>query len=141
MIRSILYQSTAQTEFPSNVDHDILEVSWRHNTEMGVTGYLLRTRSKYFQLLEGADDVLDDLLAIIGKDNRHTEIQILSDNTSSQRCFTDWAMGYHLVTENERDEFDGWLKDGDEFNSSMIAYMQLMATERQARSPMRSKAK
>ena len=141
MIRSILYQSTAQTEFPSNVDHDILEAASRHNTEMGVTGYLLRTRSKYFQLLEGADDVLDDLLAIIGKDNRHTEMQILSDNTSSQRCFTDWAMGYHLVTENERDEFDGWLKDGDEFSSSMIAYMQLMATERQARSPMQSKAK
>ena len=141
MIRSILYQSTAQTEFPSNADHDILEAAWRHNTEMGVTGYLLRTRSKYFQLLEGADDVLDDLLAIIGKDNRHTEMQILSDNTSSQRCFTDWAMGYHLVTENERDEFDGWLKDGDEFSSSMIAYMQLMATERQARSPMQSKAK
>ena len=141
MIRSILYQSTAQTEFPSNVDHDILEAAWRHNTEMGVTGYLLRTRSKYFQLLEGADDVLDELLAIIGKDNRHTEMQILSDNTSSQRCFANWTMGYHLVTENERDEFDGWLKDGDEFSSSMIAYMQLMATERQARSPMRSKAK
>ena len=85
--------------------------------------------------------MLDELLTIIGKDNRHTEMQILSDNTSSQRCFANWVMGYHLVTENERDEFDGWLKDGDEFSSSMIAYMQLMATERQARSPMQSKAK
>ena len=65
---------------------------------MGVTGFLLRTRTQYFQLLESADDVLDDVVGMIRKDPRHTYMQILCDNTSSQRRFANWAMGYHLVT-------------------------------------------
>jgi hypothetical protein len=45
-------------------------------------------------------------------------------------------MGYHLITEAERDEFDGWLKDGDDFAPSMISYMQTMAERREAVSPV-----
>ena len=135
-IRTVLYQSTAKTDFPSSADHDILETAWRHNGEMGVTGYLLRTRTQYFQVLEGADDVLDDLLGMIRKDPRHSDMHILCDHAVNERCFANWAMGYHLVTEAERDEFDGWLKEGADFANSMIGYMQTMAERREAVSPM-----
>lgn len=135
-IRTVLYQSTAKTDFPSSADHDILETAWRHNGEMGVTGYLLRTRTQYFQVLEGGDDVLDDLLGMIRKDPRHSDMQILCDNTVNKRRFSNWAMGYHLFTERERDEFDGWLKDDDDFAHSMISFMELMAHRREAASPM-----
>ena len=134
MTRTVLYQSTAKTDFPSSADHDILETAWRHNGEMGVTGYLLRTRTQYFQVLEGDDDVLDDVVGIIRKDTRHTDMQILCDTPADERRFANWAMGYHLITEAERDEFDGWLKDGDDFADSMISYMQLMANRREAAS-------
>jgi hypothetical protein len=139
MIRSILYQSKAKTNFPSAADHDILETAWRHNGDMGVTGYLLRTRTYYFQVLEGEGDVVDDLVGMIRVDPRHTDLQILCDDILHERRFGNWAMGYHLVTEAERDEFDGWLKDSDDFAESMIAYMQLMATRREAVSPMHPK--
>lgn len=135
-IRTVLYQSTAKTDFPSRADHDILETAWRHNGEMGVTGYLLRTRTQYFQALEGADNVLDDLLGMIRKDPRHSDMQILCDHVVNERCFANWAMGYHLVTEAERDEFDGWLKEGVDFANSMIGYMQTMAERREAVSPV-----
>lgn len=130
MIRSVLYQSTAKTDFPSSADHDILETAWRHNGEMGVTGYLLRTRTQYFQLLEGGDDVLDDVVDMIRKDPRHCDMEIHCDDIVNERRFANWAMGYHLVPEAERDEFDGWLTDGDDFARSMISYMQLMAKRR-----------
>ena len=139
MIRTVLYQSTAKTDFPSSADHDILETAWRHNGEMGITGYLLRTQTQYFQLLEGGDDVLDDVVGMIRKDSRHTDMQILCDDIVNERRFANWAMGYHLVTESERDEFDGWLKDGDDFANSMISYMRLMAKRREAVSPMHLK--
>lgn len=132
MIRSVLYQSTAKTGFPSSADHDILETAWRHNGEMGVTGYLLRTRTQYFQLLEGGDDVLDDVVDIIRTDPRHCDMEILCDDIVNERRFANWAMGYHLITERERDEFDGWLKDGNDFALSMISYMRLMAERREA---------
>lgn len=127
MIRSILYQSTANTEFGGQADLDIMDTAWRHNPNMGVTGYLVRTRRQYIQLLEGPYDVLDDLLGLICRDARHTSVQILSDRTVSKRIFSDWNMGYHLITETERDEFNGWLKTGNDFAKSMISYMQMIA--------------
>lgn len=133
MTRAILYQSTAQTEFPSIEDHNILESAWRHNGQMGVTGYLLRSHTQYFQYLEGAGDVLEDLLDIIQKDPRHTDLRILSDTTLSERRFAKWGMGYHFLSESERDEFDGWLKEGAAFAKSMIDYMEQMAQRREAR--------
>ena len=136
MIRVILYQSLAKTDFAGAEDKDILETAWRHNGKMGVTGYLLRARTQYFQVLEGADDVLDDLVEMIRTDPRHCDFEILSDHTAKERLFRNWAMGYHLVTEAERDEFDGWLKDKDDCASSMISYMHLMAERREAASPM-----
>ncbi len=136
MIRTVLYQSTAKSDFHSKVDHDILETAWRHNGEMGVTGYLLRTRTQYFQVLEGEYDVLDDVVGMIRKDPRHTGMGILCDRTAKERRFANWAMGYHLVTEAERDEFDDWLKDGDDFASSLINYMLMIAGCREVASPM-----
>jgi hypothetical protein len=136
MIRVILYQSLAKTDFAGAEDKNILETAWRHNGKMGVTGYLLRARTQYFQVLEGPDDVLDDLIGMIRRDPRHSDFEILSDHTAQDRLFRNWAMGYHLVTEAERDEFDGWLKDGKDFANSMISYMHLMANRREAASPM-----
>ena len=134
MIRSLLYQSTAQTDFPSIEDHNILETAWRHNGEMGVTGYLLRSHTQYFQYLEGPGDVLTDLLDMIRKDPRHTNLHLLSDTTLSERRFAKWGMGYHFLSEGERDEFDGWLKEGSAFATSMIDYMEKMAKQRETRS-------
>jgi hypothetical protein len=45
-------------------------------------------------------------------------------------------MGYHLVSEQDRDEFDGWQCEGNAFAAGMIAYMERMAQRREARSPM-----
>lgn len=122
--------------FPSPEDHDILETAWRHNGEMGVTGYLLRTRTQYFQYLEGADDVLDDLVGMIRQDPRHIELQILSDNTLSQRRFGNWGMGYHLVSGENRDELDDSGAEGDAFAARVIAYMEQLAQRQEALSPI-----
>ena len=136
MLRTVLYQSTAKTDLPNTADHNILKTAWRHNCEMGVTGYLLRTQTQYFQVLEAGDDVLDDLVGMIRKDPRHADMEILCDNTINKRRFANWTMGYHLVTESERDEFDGWLKYGDDFAHSVISYMQLMAKRSKVASGM-----
>ena len=136
MLRTILYQSTPQTSFPSEADLKILESAWRHNAEMGVTGYLLRTRTRYFQVLEGSADVLDDLMELIDRDARHDALEILLDTQVTHRKFSNWAMGYHLITEDERDEFQGWQDTGDVFARSMIDYMEDLARKREAASPM-----
>ena len=78
--------------------------------------------------------MLADLLDMIRKDPRHTNLHILSDTTLSERRFAKWGMGYHFLSEGERDEFDGWLKEGSAFATSMIDYMEKMAKQRETRS-------
>lgn len=136
MIRSILYQSRATTDFPSLVDQDILETAYHRNRADQITGYLVRTPSHYFQYLEGPSAALDALVADIQSDKRHDRFELLQDRTVPSRRFRNWAMGYHLVSEQDRDEFDGWSADGDNFASGMIAYMEQMAQRREARSPL-----
>ena len=136
MLRAILYQSHAGTEFPSNEDYAILEKAWSNNRCLGVTGYLLRSRLKYFQFLEGEAEALEDLLGRIRTDQRHDGLEVLLDETVSERRFTGWAMGFHLITEDERDAFAGWRQDGVPFARSMIAYMEEKALQREARSTM-----
>lgn len=136
MIRSILYQSRATTDFPSLVDQDILETAYHRNRADQITGYLVRTPSYYFQYLEGPSAAVDALVADIQSDKRHDRFELLQDRTVPSRRFRNWAMGYHLVSEKDRDEFDGWSADGDNFASDMIAYMEQMAQRREARSPM-----
>ena len=129
MIRSILYESTATTDFPSPEDKDIIDTALAHNDEMDVSGYLVRTRLKYYQVLEGEHDVLEDLLGMIQRDRRHTNVKILSDKTTDKRLFAKWGMGYHLVTEQERDVFVGWAKQDEEFVECMIDYMRKTAAQ------------
>ena len=136
MIRSILYQSRATTDFPSLVDQDILETAYHRNRADQITGYLVRTPRHYFQYLEGPSAALDALVADIQSDQRHDRFELLQDEAVSSRRFRNWAMGYHLMSEQDRDEFEGWQSEGNAFAAGMIAYMEQMAQRREARSPM-----
>jgi len=136
MIRSILYQSRATTDFPSLVDQDILETAYHRNHADQITGYLVRTPSHYFQYLEGPSAALDALVEDIQSDQRHDRFELLQNEAVSSRRFRNWAMGYHLMSEQDRDEFDGWQAEGNAFAASMISYMEKMAQRREAQSPM-----
>ena len=136
MIRSILYQSRPTTDFPSLVDQDILETAYHRNRANQITGYLVRTPSHYFQYLEGPCAALDALTADIQYDQRHDRFEPLQQEAVSSRGFRNWAMGYHLVSEQDRDELVGWQSEGNAFAAGMIAYMEKTALRREARSPM-----
>jgi hypothetical protein len=136
LIRFILYQSRAATDFPNIVDQDILETARQRNRADQITGYLVRTPSTYYQYLEGPSAKLEALVQDIKSDPRHDRFELLHDGVVPQRRFRNWAMGYHLVSEQELDEFYALLHEGEAFAEIMIAYMEQMAQQRQARSPM-----
>jgi len=136
MIRTILYQSHATTGFPSAVDYDILETSYHRNRADQITGYLVRTPGKYYQYLEGPSEQLEALVQDIRSDPRHDDFKLLQDGIVPKRRFGNWAMGYHLVSQDEMDDFYGYLHEGEAFAEIMIAYMEHMAQRREARSPM-----
>lgn len=71
---------------------EILAVSDRNNTRDGLTGTLLISRGRFFQVLEGAKQDLDRTLARISADPRHHDIELVFRRDVDSRLFTQWGM-------------------------------------------------
>ena len=76
---------------------EILRASLAFNPGASLTGYLLRTRLHFFQVLEGEPEVVSDLMQRIKADHRHFDIVTLVNHTVAHRAFGDWSMSYAEV--------------------------------------------
>lgn len=84
-----------EKELPS-----ILETSVRHNGEDGVTGMLLYIGGNIMQVLEGEENAVRRTYERIGRDRRHRNIVLLTEQTIAERDFPDWRMGYKQLSED-----------------------------------------
>lgn len=75
-------------------DLDIFKCALENNSNFGVSGFLYRTKTHYFQCLEGKDGVIDQLLNNLERDRRHYEIQLLASGVLTFPKFSGWSMGY-----------------------------------------------
>jgi len=89
----LLYRSQARRPF-NRVDLACLvEQSRIWNEGHGVTGLLCYCSSGHFvQVLEGPASEVQALFTRIQQDRRHTQVQALSEYTSTKRWFGDWQM-------------------------------------------------
>ena len=64
-----------------------------NNQKLDVTGILISVRDYFFQILEGEEKTVDNLVEKIRRDSRHHDITILSSETGcEERLFTHWGM-------------------------------------------------
>ena len=92
-LHRIAYSSVAAVELNSLLlIADILAVSQRNNARDRVTGALVYSDGRFFQILEGASADIDRVLARIVGDPRHREINIVSRIRVEGRLFPDWSM-------------------------------------------------
>jgi hypothetical protein len=78
----------------------ILETSVRRNGEDGITGMLLYIGGNIMQVLEGEENAVRRTYERIGRDPRHRNIVLLTEETMTTRDFPDWRMGYKQVSED-----------------------------------------
>lgn len=79
----------------SNADlQDILTTSRRNNLRNGITGMLMWADPMFLQIHEGEACLVENLVARIGRDSRHRHVMALSQQTTDQRLFSDWSMGF-----------------------------------------------
>ena len=71
---------------------DILAEARRNNARDDITGVLTFTGGRFIQILEGATDRLEDLLARLAVDTRHSDLQILVRRDVPDRDFKGWDM-------------------------------------------------
>jgi blue light- and temperature-responsive anti-repressor len=74
--------------------NDIGEVAVRNNAGLGITGFLICTKTWFAQVLEGKEAAVEDLLAKIEKDPRHFNLTILSRESCSDLVFPNWGLGW-----------------------------------------------
>jgi len=86
-----VYRSTAldlrDAELRKLVAH-----SSANNARLDISGILLRYDIYFLQVLEGEERSVRDLLERIGRDRRHTRMEILFTQQHHQRVFRDWSM-------------------------------------------------
>jgi len=102
-VKRVTYVSSATHRIPATELEDISTISSRNNAQVGVTGVLLLCGNFFFQILEGEELAVDQVLARIRKDPRHCDIQILKvENFEKNRQFADWSMRtVHLDAVND----------------------------------------
>tara|TARA_B100000035_G_scaffold72581_2_gene59951 strand:+ start:1231 stop:1608 length:378 start_codon:yes stop_codon:yes gene_type:complete len=73
---------------------ELLTEARRINTSRGITGLLLHRDRSFYQVMEGAEDIVRETFDSIEKDERHTAIDVLFEGEVDEREFPDWQMGF-----------------------------------------------
>lgn len=105
---STVYVSTATVPFWDDEIAALLAQSRENNTKLDLTGILLFKNGQFMQALEGPERAVRALIDIISKDERHTDVRILSEEEVEVRQFPSWTMGYRGVTDTSIKEIPGY---------------------------------
>ena len=118
----ISYISTASPPMSTKELLRLLQQCRENNAGRGVTGMLLYANGTFLQVLEGAEEVVDELVAIIKKDPRHKNIQMLYRKQIERREYSDWSMGFRRLSDKDLKEVDGLRDFGEkDFNPEYLA--------------------
>ena len=85
---------------------EILAVSDRNNRRDGLTGVLLISRGRFFQVLEGAAQDLDRTMNRIRLDPRHHDVDLVNRRSVQNRRFAQWGMVAARITPEQQPEID-----------------------------------
>ncbi|MEE4152973.1 MAG: BLUF domain-containing protein [Erythrobacter sp.] len=92
LIGCLTYQSRASSP-PSEADLDALVIEARaRNHAAGVTGMLLYEDGRFLQTLEGPPEGLAMIWASIRRDERHSDVEVLTEHLVAGRLFSDWDL-------------------------------------------------
>ncbi len=110
-IYKLVYVSSASLPVTNKEMYDLLEKSRQNNFRLEITGILLCYEDNFFQLLEGDKETVKSLYAKISDDPRHRGILRIFSETTSEREFPKWSMGFKLIDDEWDHEFREGLND------------------------------
>lgn len=91
---SLIYGSTATHTMSDEELIELLRTCKEKNAARGVTGMLLYHDNTFLQVLEGEQETVEDLYAVIQKDERHNKVYLISRRNIKEREFGDWSMSF-----------------------------------------------
>ena len=73
---------------------EILAISQRNNSKVGVTGALLFNGGSFAQVLEGPQKAVETTFERIQRDPRHSDVSVLQCEAVEARGFSNWSMAF-----------------------------------------------
>lgn len=100
-MKRLIYISKLNAVLDENDIVEIGRLASLNNRKIDVTGILISVGDYFFQILEGEEAIVDQLVEKISRDPRHTDVTILSAETGcEERLFSDWDMKTVAITES-----------------------------------------
>ena len=91
-MRRLIYLSLAVANLSEDQVAAIVSVSSLRNDEAGITGMLWFNGMHFAQVLEGEREAVAMTMRRIVQDDRHREIELVSDGDDDRRLFGSWGM-------------------------------------------------
>lgn len=104
----MIYVSSSTYQMNEDEVLEILNVSRAYNKKNNITGMLLYLNNTFLQILEGGNPEVEETLERIKKDKRHKNITLLEVSEIEKRSFPDWSMGFKYISEENKDEIEGF---------------------------------
>lgn len=92
-LHQIIYTSQASEQFNKRNLLDLLHTSRGYNTIDNISGLLMHRNGYFLQIIEGEQDVVENLFQRLSNDTRHKNIKMILNRTVESRLFSNWAMG------------------------------------------------
>ncbi|MEM9669372.1 MAG: BLUF domain-containing protein [Pseudomonadota bacterium] len=89
---ALSYSSKPAQKFSRSDIRKLLHQARTNNARLDVTGVIVIGRSRIYQWLEGPASAIDEVMSLISKDPRHSDIKILDRKDISERLFGPWTM-------------------------------------------------
>ncbi len=113
-LKTLTYTSRARLDL-GDEDLAAIHQSARHlNALDGISGLLLFDGARFLQIVEGAEDAIDNLVERLRMDPRHSAFEVRDERYVEHRSFPDWSMELVRVSagfRNARDEVASILPD------------------------------
>ena len=102
----LVYCSVAKPGLTQQDISDILNVAQKFNSKNNLTGCLIYYEDEFVQILEGEEKSVKDLYRKIQKDDRHSEVTLISEEEQEERTFSDWNMAYFELDNDHLDRLN-----------------------------------
>ena len=111
----LIYKSRSVQPLNWDIVRDITNRSESNNDSVGVTGVLLASRSHFLQVLEGNFESVNSIFRRIARDERHSDLSVISFSVVDARLFGSWGMrGIGAFDFNQKIEDELKTKYGEE---------------------------
>ncbi len=105
----LIYTSAATVDFTASDLQQLLKTARKNNESIEVSGMLLFHEGSFLQILEGEEEDVVSLYALIEKDDRHTNTRVLLKAEIEERSFEDWKMGFYDSSGVANQGIDGFV--------------------------------